>query len=144
MNTIDSFIHKVINIKNYISTNIMALYGYYYAYLLYQRQVNAEKIFLVPGADTTSEGILYSMSAFTELITFTLGAFILLIFVFFELFLREKNNFVRNKMIRPRKFITVVHTIIFWIGFWFPLSRLIVALGFVTMYCVAKIFNYQL
>ena len=121
-------VRNIAKLKNYVFTNIMAIYGYSYAVKLHQLNQKRDIIYLDPGADTTDEGIMHTFDSTTALANFIIISFMLAILSIAEYLLRKK--FAPNGVLKVKLplFIEILHSIVFWIGMWFPLSRLAFAI----------------
>lgn len=132
-NICKTYFLKIFSLKKYFFLNIMAICGYAYAAKLHQLNQVKTIIYSSPGADTTDAGIMHSFDCATVLATFIILSFFLAILGVAEFFLRKKfwpNGFIKHK---PNLFVEIAHSVLFWIGFWFPLSRLVAAILFLVI-----------
>lgn len=130
------FFHILKNLaklKNYVFPNLMAIRGYFYAVTLHQLNIENAIVYSTPGADTTDAGIMHTFDCAIALANFMISSFFLAMLGIVEYFLRKKffpDGFLKCK---PPLFIEILHSIVFWIGMWFPLSRFACAVLFLIL-----------
>lgn len=118
---------RISKLKNYIFPNIMSICGYIYAVKLYHINKIRDTIYSFPGADTTSEGIMYTFDRASLLVSFVIISFLLAVCSLTEYCIRKKLSLYTLRHKIPLAF-EIIHSVIFWVGIWFPLSRLIFAI----------------
>ena len=131
---------NIAKLKNYVFPNLMSICGYAYAVKLHQLLQVRAIIYSSPGADTTDAGISHTFDSATALANFIIISFILALLSIAEYFLRKKfcpNGLLKHKL---PLFIEILHSMLFWVGMWFPLSRLTVAILFVIIAPISEFF----
>jgi len=134
---------KVFKLKNYFMANVISLLGYYYMYFLYK--IHSRTLVLYAnnsGADTTYEGLTLTMNSITQLVKFIILSGIFMLLLLLEYYVKKR--FFYNKMfkIHISKYIKAVHAGLFWIGMWFPLTRLLFGIVMFVLFIFSNLYEF--
>ena len=128
--------------KNYLSNNLISLFGYLCSFYWYYYTNETKQIFNSPGADETVEAYAHSFNGISSII-FELIILCLLIFCFvIEIYIKNRFNIKYIKDFQSIKILKQIHSIFYWIGIVLLLIQIIPILFFIVIIIFMYIF-YQ-